>query len=254
MRTFVFFAVLAAALLARPALAQQNNQDTYNAALKSLQSAQPADRALGLVGLALIGTDGIGASREVVAALFDSSDEVRKQAATALSSVNPTLAGPVLTLVNGTDPDRKAQAVQALSKLGKDALPATPALLSFLGQAKGTEKTDVVKTLAAIGGQDPAMTAQIGALALKDADPVVRQAALQAIGKMSDPQSQVNVALDILNTDRTAQNRVNAAILLGTVGKGSTAAMQKLEAVAGGDLSPEVQAAAKKAIEQLKKK
>lgn len=251
MRTLGLCAVLAAALLAGPARAQQNNQATYDAALKSMQSSDPMERAFGLVGLALIGKDGVNASRQVVTSLYDNNEEVRKQAAAALNAVNPTIAAPVLELVRGTDNEQRLKAVEQLGKLGKDAAPALPALMAFLNQAKGADKAAVIKTLALVSPDDKALVSQLTGLALKDSDPAVRNAALQALPKMGDAAGQIAAGLKALDSEKDAQARVNAINVLAAAGKGNADVMTRLQGLTT-DPSAEVKAAAKKAVDQLK--
>src|SRR5579862_1277263 len=61
-------------------------------ALKGSNNAQ--DRAAALSVLAYMGTDGVAASKDVVASMFDNSQFVRQWAATALTKINPDLSGP----------------------------------------------------------------------------------------------------------------------------------------------------------------
>lgn len=245
-------ALVAAAALAGPAGAQQDNKQIYDSALKSLQSTDPKERAYGLVGLALIGTDGKGASKQVVQSLLDPDEEVRKEATTAIKAINPKLAAPVLELLQGTDYDKRKQAVTELAKMGKDAEAAVPALTAFVGQAKGADKVDVVNTLVKLGAADKQLTVQMTTWALKDPDAALRKAALAALPKLPDPGGQVPTVLKVLEGFPTDQAKVNAAAVLAAIGKGNNDALQALQRLKN-DNSQEVRAAAKAALDKVGK-
>src|SRR5205814_970744 len=73
----------------------------YDGAMQALKSKSGPDRAAGLSFLAILGSEAKTASREIVTSLFDTDAEARKWAGMALKEANPTISGPVLTLVQG---------------------------------------------------------------------------------------------------------------------------------------------------------
>lgn len=251
-KMWVVAAIFTAVLLGHEAEAQQDNKLTLDAALKAMQSADPKDRALGLVGLALIGPDAKGSSREIIGMLNDSDAEVRTQAAAALKAANPKIAAPVIELAQGTDASKRVEAAQQVAKLGGDASAAVPALLKFMDQVKGADRAKVVTALGAVGGDDKKLGATLASVAAKDADPVVRQAAIAALPKMADGKSQVGAIVTAARTDKDEKTRIAAINALGSLGQGDRDAMKTLEGLSK-DSSKAVAEAAKKSLEQVRK-
>src|SRR5207249_3923935 len=102
----------------------------------------------------------------------------------SIGLVNPTVAGPVLNLVTGETYEVRLSGVLALAKLGPTGLPAIPALLVFLRQAKPEDRGKVVQAIADVGVKDPQVAVLIATMALRDPDPAIRAAALAALPKM----------------------------------------------------------------------
>ncbi len=251
MRILGFFAaVVCAALVVSPSQAQQDNQKTLEAGLKSLQNSDPMERALGLVALALIGKDAKVASKEIIELLNDPNAEVSKRAVEAITAANPDIAAAAITLAQGTDLDKRIQAAEQLGKLGKDGSPALSLLLPFLDKTTGADRVKVLKALASAGAEDKKAAEAIAKAALTDNDPKVREAALAALPKMADSKAQVGTMIGALK-ERDTQKRLNAISALGAVGKGNLDALKALEALAN-DPSAQVRDAAKKAVAQLK--
>src|SRR5262249_55053936 len=161
---------------------------------------------------------------------------------------------PVLTLVQGKSYEDRVGALAALGKLGDAAAPAIPALLVFMQQAQGADKLTAVNTLAAVGNKDPQLAASFATIALKDTDPAVRAAALKAMAKQQNPASGMEVINKALTTDNDPKQRIGAITALTDIGKGNAEAIKMLEAAMKSDQSPEVKAAAKQALDKLKKK
>ena len=112
-------------------LTAQHTRAGYGA-MQALKSKSGPDRAAGLSFLAILGSEAKTASREIVTSLFDTDAEARKWAGMALKEANPTISGPVLTLVQGKTYGDRVTALTDLTKLGDTAAPAIPALLKFL--------------------------------------------------------------------------------------------------------------------------
>src|SRR5262249_8988628 len=94
-----------------------NSPKDINDAIQAVKSNDPVMRAAGLSFVALLGPDARAATRDVVNLLFDSNKDVRYWAYQALPNVAPTLAEPVIALVNSTDEDQRFQALQKLAAL-----------------------------------------------------------------------------------------------------------------------------------------
>jgi len=253
MRWTIFLVAVVSLAAVLPVGGQEDKKATYDEALKYLNSNDPVARAFGLFTLGIAGKEAGPASREIIAALTDPNADVRKQAATTLTAVNPTLATPVLILAQSDDYAKRMQAMQDLSKLGKDASAAVPALVAFLNQAKDSDKAKVIQSLTQVGATDKKLTALMTTWALTSTDPAVRDAALQGLPKMAGAADQVGAALKVLQNDASVQNRLNAAGVLGALAKDSREARQALESLTG-DKSPQISGAAKKALTQLKEK
>jgi hypothetical protein len=251
-RTILLVAGIALAAVL-PVGALQNERQTFDSALKDLKSTDPEVRALAVYTIGLAGEKAAPVSREVIEALNDPNANVRNEAATAITAVNPTLAKPVLQLATSDDADKRAQAVQDLSKLGKDAAAAVPALMTYVEQAKGANKVKAIDALGKVGASDKKLAAQMANWALNSTDPAVRDAALKALPKMADASAQVETATKALQNERTTvQGRLNAVGVLGSLAKDSRNARQALENLTV-DPSQQVRDAAKKALEQSRK-
>jgi HEAT repeat protein len=256
-RLFLVVALLGLLVAGQPgshAQVKPGDLKDYNDAMKALQSSSAADRAAGLSFLALLGGEAKGASKEVIGALTDGSADVRKWAATAIGKVNPDIAEPVITLVQGQDYDARIAALERLGKLGTNAGPATAAVLTFMQQAQGGDRVSAVRTLAAIGANDPKLGGALAKIALDDPDPKVRTAAAQAIAKQKDPQGALEFLAGAFNKTNDPKQRLAVVTALGDSAKGNPQAIKLLEDLGRADKTPAVQAAIKAAIDKAKKK
>jgi HEAT repeat protein len=233
---------------------QQNpNIRDLKEALQYLKSDKSTDRAFALATMGLMKADAVTASKEIVTSYFDGNADVRQAADLALMNVNPTLYKPVVALARGDDYDAKVQAVKDLAKLGLDAAPTVPALLNFLKDARPGDKVDTIKTLMDIAPKDPSLAAALTQLALKDSDPKVRDAALNALPKTTDASAQMRIVLSALNDAQTADAKVNAIGVLGSIGKGNADVAAVVKNYLN-DKSPQVRMAAQKALNALQGK
>jgi hypothetical protein len=235
-----------------PAQVKPGDLKDYNDAMKALRSTQAPDRAAGLSFLALLGGEAKASSREVVAALFDKDLDVRKWAGTALEKVNPEIATPVLSLARGTDYTTRLASLEALAKLGSGADAAVPALRVFLAQAEPTDRSKVVKALAAVGTKDPTVAELFATLALRDNDAAVRTAALQGLSKQESPRGAVDFLATVLaNPDTPPAQRAAAITVLADVGKVNPLTVKLLEEQTRNNESPAVRAAVKQALDRI---
>jgi HEAT repeat protein len=228
-----------------------NSPKDYNDAMKSIKSSDPVDRAAGLSFMALLGQDAKSSTRDVVGLMFDGNKDVRYWANKALPQVNPGLADPIMALVNGDDYDRRVEAMQKLASLGVNAAPAIPALLKFLQQAEGQDRAAVVNALATVGAKDPTISKTLAEIALKDADPAVRAAALKDLPKLSNVQAALDIFGVLLKNTDPAQ-RTQAVTGLASLAATNADAMRSLKAALT-DPSPTVRAAAKQAVDKIEK-
>jgi len=220
-------AVALAVLVGTESTRAQVFPDTMQKALDKMKSGSDTDRAFGIVTLGLMGKEAKGASKELVYALFDSSEKVRKEAALALPMVNPEIAEPAISLARG-DAEAKAKAVALLGKLGKSASPAIPALLSYFEQAKAEEKVKVVQALAEVGKEDKSLTTRMVQWAMKDPDAAVRAAVLKALPTMAGIKDEVPNVLKEAN-GRDPKMRVAAITVLADIGKDNQQVLTAME-------------------------
>jgi HEAT repeat protein len=233
---------------------QQNpNIRDLKEALQYLKSDKSTDRAFALATMGLMKGDAATASKEIVTAYFDSNADVRQAADLALMNVNPNLYKPVVALTRGDDYDAKVQAIKDLAKLGADAAPTVPAMLNFLKDARAGDKIDTVKTLLEIAPKDPALAAALTQVALKDSDPKVREAALNALPKTADAAAQTRIVLMALNDAQMPDAKVNAINVLGGIGKDNADVAAVIKGYLN-DQSPQVRAAAQRVLTALKGK
>jgi HEAT repeat protein len=245
---------LGIALSGLQARAQDNpNIKDLKDALEYLKSDKSTDRAFALATMGLMKGDARTASKDIVKGFFDSSPDVRQAANLALMNVNPDIYKPVVTLATSNDYDAKVAAVKGLAKLGTEAGPTTPAMLSFLKDAKPGEKVEIIKTLLEVAPKDESLAPVLTQLALKDSDEAVRQAALKALPKSADAAGQVNTVVAALNGAQTPEARITAIGTLAAVGKGNQEVVVLLKGYLA-DTSPKVREAAQKALKTIQEK
>jgi HEAT repeat protein len=95
---------------------------------KALQSKKPAERIEAMEQLAKLGEKAQGATFAVVLAMMDGTPAIREAAASCLEKVDPKLHKHVVTMLFDTSETKKAEAEEALGKLGERAEGAVPAL------------------------------------------------------------------------------------------------------------------------------
>jgi HEAT repeat protein len=226
-----------------------------DSALKFLNSSDPKDRSFALVTMDYLGAKALSASPLVVKALFDSNPEVRGYAAQAIGKVDPTIAGPVVTLATGKDYQAQLTALQTLTKLGVDGAGAVPALVKFLetDKAKPEDRAALVTALGSVGAKDPTAAKALAALALNnDQDPALRKAAIQSLGKMESGASALPQFMTALNGGNAGAQQL-ALAALAIVGKGNPEVVQAVKKAAENDPNPKVKEAAQKAVAELNK-
>jgi HEAT repeat protein len=155
-------------------------------------------------------------------------------------------AVPALTkLLDDPDPSVRAQAVQALSRMGQPGIKAAlPDLIEALRGSNPSARFQAVAALRQVGGAEAAeaVTALIGML--DDPDRNVRLQAIQLLGQMNTASREVIPALvNVLrDPDRNVHSQA-ARALAGLGSEGSRAAVPVLvEALKGNDFNARFQA------------
>jgi hypothetical protein len=269
MRTLTIVAAVLAgmALLgdADSLMAQKDYYKDIDEATRYFKSSNPTDKSFALATLGLVGAEAKKTnnaalaqylaktgSNATVQGLVNADPAIRQAANEAIGTVNPTIAQPVLDLVNGKSYEQKLEGMKEVARLGPLAVAAVPALLSFLKQAKPEDKAGVVQSIATVGAKDPQVTELIAVMALKDPDMTVQRAALASLNKMPDANAAVNVFVGTLNSEQDQNARLAAVRGLATVGRNNPAAIQELQRLAAKDPNVNVQREAKAALDRLK--
>jgi HEAT repeats len=119
------------------------------------------------------------------AALKDSDEQVRVNAAEALGSIGPWARDAIPDLVGlvedpGAPPALRAHAARALHRLGHDAKPLVPALLDAMKAARGWPRFALIRALDDLQATGEPVDAAL-MQALSDPEPTVRQEAATAL-------------------------------------------------------------------------
>lgn len=221
-----------------------------DSAVQYLQSNNPMDRAFALTTFDYLGPKAQAQSAMVVAALFDSSAEVRGIAVKAIRTVDPNIAGPALALA-GDNYQAKLNALNQLDKLGTAGSAALPALQKFLESARPEDRSTIIGSIADVGRKDPKAAQFLANVAMLDTDPSIRKTAMERLGKMDSGPGAVSVFVQAL-VNGTPDMQKAAINGLGTVGKGNADAQQALTAAATLAKDPKVREQAQDALKKTK--
>ncbi len=163
---------------------------------------------------------------------------IRQTAVTALGELGPKLkSGPIKANVVSalkkalSDPDKKVPllAIEALGKMGADAQDVLPTLIkSYFDHKDAAVRRASIVAASKIGAEvknGPPTSLMSGLKgALKDSDPGVRKAAVEALGAMGPKAKEVVVALLGLFEDKDAGVKMAAIAAVGQIGADSKAA------------------------------
>lgn len=259
MRSSMALVVVSLAFLQQGESRAQGTVKDINSAVRALKSERAAERLAGLTFLAKLGTKASAASRDVVSVLHDTNAEVRKQALATLSEINPDIAPYVVELIKassgnkGDDLEDRFYGLSQLALLGDKAAPAVPAIVAFYQTSDTVSRLQVIRTLSTVGKADASLAAFFANVAVTATDTNTREAALMALAKQRDQNGGLDVLKKAMASDGDAKQKVRLVGGLAELAKGNEGAQRMLEAAARGDQPPEVQQAAKKALEKLRK-
>jgi HEAT repeat protein len=241
------------------------NEDVRRKAAESLgrmgpdvKDAVPAlAKALGdssedvqLAAVDALGRYGTSGAKELRGAL-GSKPEIRRRAIQALGKMHdsadevaPALVALLKTKGSGEGGNLQWEVTQALTSLGKGAIPA---LTAALKDPDGATRTQSVHALAQMGTDGAAVLAD----ALKSEQLDVRRLAAQHLGGLGvgDKLIVLGLAAALKDEDRTV--RLNAAYSLSNLGPAAHAALPALEEAADGD-DRELKAAVRPAIQRIR--
>jgi HEAT repeat protein len=197
-----------------------------------------------------LGRYGAPGANELRGAL-EMKPEVRRRAIQALGKMHdsadevaPALVALLKTKGSGEGGNIQWEVTQALTSLGKGAIPA---LTAGLNDPDGTTRTQSVHVLGSMGTDGAAVLAD----ALKSEQVDVRRLAAQHLGSLGvgDKLIVLGLAAALKDKDRTV--RLNAAYSLSNLGPAAYPALAALEEVANGD-DRELKAAVRPAIQRLR--
>jgi hypothetical protein len=269
MRGTILAAILAGLALLAPqqTLQGQNRKDYYkdiNDAMSYFRSNRTTDKSFALATLGLVGAEARKSgdrqlaqylaktgSKATVEGMLSTDASIRQAAGGAISTVNPTLAGPVLALVNGQSYEQRLQGMRNLAELGPSAVAAVPALLSFLKSAKPEDKAGVIQSMATVGAKDPQVADLIAVMAVKDSDPNVQKAALATLTTMPGAGSSIPIFVGTLQNEQDPRLRLSAVQGLAAIAKTNPMAIQELQRLASSDPNPAVQQQARTELARL---
>jgi hypothetical protein len=251
---FTALAIASLFFLVRGELRAQTQVTDFKTAVSALRSQIPAERLRGLTFLAKLGTKASAASRDVVSALYDPNDKVRKQAFDTLSAINPDIAPWVSQLIkpsnSGDDLEDKYGAMRELARMGEKGAAAVPAMVAFYrAQPSGP---GLLASFSAVGKADPSLAAFFANIAVTAPDTNTREAAMTALSKQRDQSGGLEVLNKALAGDDVKQ-KVRLVGNLAELAKTNENAQRMLEAAMRGGQPAEVQEAARKALQNLRR-
>ena len=134
----------------------------------------------------------------LLAALSDEDDAVRQEVAKALGKLHdPRAVGPLIHALQDENAPVRATVVAVLAEPGNER--AIEPLVALLAQDKNTfVRARAVSALGTLGQRDSAPVFAPIVSALKDRDPIVRNMAVTALGRLSDTRIH-DLLLELLN-------------------------------------------------------
>jgi HEAT repeat protein len=163
---------------------------------------------------------GVGAVPALIVALKDSSPDIRRQAAFALSAMRlPGGAGVSALAAHLKDPDPAVRTYisSSLGFMGPDAAKAVPALATALSDKVVMVRINSAQSLERIGPKAGLAVSALS-LALKDSDSVVGQHAALALGKIGpDALPAIPLLIKVLKGSDIALRNASATALLAMV-------------------------------------
>jgi HEAT repeat protein len=221
---------------------------------------EPQVRTRAIHAIQKMGKAATPAGPDLVAALSDGDPLVRGAAARAIGDLAPEVPGAVPVLV-GIFPDREA--MRAVGEFKQAGAAAVPRLIELLAHGDPAVRRQAVRTLSRIGR--PALDAlpALIELVLRDEEPGVREFAAAVLGEFEsiiasrgEPHptaSSILPALVAALADADAKVRLEAVLSLGRMEHRAAAALEELRGLAD-DPDPGVSKAAKDAVRKIEAK
>ena len=206
----------------QPAATANGNLAAHIAALRD---ESPAVRSRAADELGVLGESAAEAVPMLIAALHDTYEPVRLNAAYALGAIGEPAVPKLIETLGAENGQTRRMAAYALGAVGEAAVPA---LSEALGEAEDAARVEAAYALAQIGS--PAHNA-VPALMARAEDSVVevRRYSVDALGSMGSVADEaVPVLTDMLASDTDDQVRFDAALALAQIGPASSDAIPVL--------------------------
>lgn len=193
--------------------------------IAALRDENPTVRSRAADELGLLGESAAEAVPMLIAALHETYEPVRLNAAYALGAIGEPAVPKLIETLGAENEQTRRMAAYALGAVGEAAVPA---LSEALGAAEDAARVESAYALAQIGGT--AHTA-VPALMARAEDSVVevRRYSVDALGSIGPEASKaVPVLSDMLASDSDEQVRFDAALALAQIGPASSDAIPVL--------------------------
>jgi HEAT repeat protein len=170
--------------IALGAIGPVEDVDTVKLLASRIDHHRQVDRERALLGLALMGAEGIDAKEKVKIAMEDPNSRVRPQAAYAYYKI--TEDGQLPAEVLGSLLEKRSlrsNALHFLSEMGPAGAPAIPKIVPFLTSDQAHEREGAVIALGSFGNKAAEVKTQLLSLS-SDPDPLIREAVQSAVASI----------------------------------------------------------------------
>lgn len=173
-----------------------------------LQALDDEDRSIRDAAILALGDFGPLAIQQIAGLSSDTSWRKRWGGVYALMLIaTPEAAGPLVVALVDDDERIRIQAIEGLSRLGSDAIPA-------LTKAIKHENEDVrLAVVTALGGMGTAATIPILQVAVTDENPNVREMAVLALGATESPDAIPALTIAIKSDDAKVRGDATSALV-----------------------------------------
>ncbi len=201
-------------------------------------------RSHACTALGSLGTNAAPAVPKLANLLTNEAGSIVRLAGFTLSQIGKPAVPALLPIALSTNVQAARWASYALGLIGPDARAAVPELLGMLPERPQPVWRETA--LFALGrmGLPDSTAAELVARSLGDADPTIRAAAIQALAERPRyVRERVERVVELLD-DPDAKVREQAALALSRIGRAGAPALAKLEALRGGSSNAVTRAAA----------